>query len=68
MYTAILRTNGSIRNDSGKLIGFYDAEQNTLAIDGHVQTFQVTDEAHAMEVFGDNYSGGVYCGAVTHAK
>ncbi len=63
MITATLRTNGTIRNADGKLIGFYDAADGVLTIDGHVGTFKVTDATHAMEVFGDNYSG-----AVTHGR
>lgn len=48
--THTLYNNGSIRNAAGKLVGFYDAADRTVVIDGKVQTFQVVDADHAMDL------------------
>jgi len=47
---ATLYVNGTIRNAAGKLIGFYDADANTLVLDGRPETFNVVDSEHAMDL------------------
>jgi hypothetical protein len=44
--------NGTIRNASGKLIAFYDAQAKQLSIDGFVLTFYAENIKTAMEIVG----------------
>jgi len=46
-------TNGKIRNAAGVLVAFFDAEAQTLHIDGFAQTFRAADIAEAMEICGE---------------
>ena len=44
--------NGSIRNADGKLIAFFDKEENHLYVDGYPLGFRAENMEHAMEIVG----------------
>ncbi len=49
-------TNGTIRDNNGKLVAFYDAERGTIDIDGVKETLLgVYDEECAMDLINEYY-------------
>lgn len=49
--------NGTIRNHEGKLIAFYDAQDQQLTINGFALTFYAPDIEQAMEIVGRRVPG-----------
>lgn len=51
-------TNGMIKNNAGNLIGFFDAEESIVYVDGIADPIKVIDAEHAHDVVGENYREG----------
>ena len=52
-YTAMI--NGSIRDQNGKLVGFFDRVTGDLFIDGVKESFRAADDEHAFDLFNKYY-------------
>jgi hypothetical protein len=49
--------NGTIRDAQGKLVAFFDAQEQQLTISGFVLTFHAPDIERAMEIVGRRVPG-----------